>query len=95
MITDNLSTMTDTRTITCTYEDWWVCECGNTPNSDGFYSCKIDGEIVSPDIDGDWDGIHYYCLRCGVIINQYNFCVVADASEEMKTKNDNYDWSNY
>lgn len=45
--------------------DFYVCECGNTPDSDGYYSCRNSGKICEPDID--WDGYSYLCARCNRI----------------------------
>lgn len=49
--------------------DWFVCDCGNTPNHDGFETCMIDGTHVYPSLKL-WDGIHYVCLRCETVYNQ-------------------------
>jgi len=51
------------------YPDVWICTCGNTPNSEGFYACDIKGNEVEPTPEL-WDGIHYKCSSCGNIINQ-------------------------
>jgi hypothetical protein len=45
----------------------WICLCGNTPTSDGFYPCDKDGNEVVP-AEG-WDNL-YVCARCGRIIDQ-------------------------
>lgn len=50
-----------------TDRDAWVCICGNTPVSDGFYACDAKGDEMSPDIGSDWQNL-YVCLRCGRII---------------------------
>lgn len=42
----------------------FVCVCGNTPDSDGFFSCDEAGRIIEPTADSDWDGL-YVCERCG------------------------------
>ena len=53
------------------YVDAWLCVCGNTPSSDGFYPCnEWDGVHVEPVIGGFWDGKSYVCDRCGRIIDQ-------------------------
>jgi hypothetical protein len=49
----------------------WKCLCGNTSFSEGFMNCTNEGEIVSPDVDGSWNGITYICFDCGRIINQH------------------------
>jgi hypothetical protein len=42
----------------------WVCVCGNTPDSDGFFPCDEQGEFIEPTLDSDWNGL-YVCDRCG------------------------------
>jgi hypothetical protein len=42
----------------------FVCDCGNTPDSDGFFPCDEAGRIIEPTADSDWDGL-YVCERCG------------------------------
>jgi hypothetical protein len=42
----------------------FVCVCGNTPDSDGFFPCDEAGRIIEPTADSDWDGL-YVCERCG------------------------------
>jgi len=74
---------------------WFICRCGNEPYFDGFYSCSKDGEIVSPIINGDWDGLLYVCYRCGRIINQDTLEVVGVTGEKAAFHNANYDWENY
>ena len=44
----------------------FICPCGNTPDSDGFYNCDSDGNVVEPTLDGDWEDL-YVCGRCGQI----------------------------
>jgi hypothetical protein len=53
--------------------DTYVCECGNTASSDGFYPCiTVDKNgleygtphEIEPTLDSDWDGL-YACARCG------------------------------
>ncbi len=97
VINDNLSTMTTTekKYMNCPHEDWWICECGNQPDYDGFFSCKSDGTIVSPVIGGEWNESTFVCLRCGVIVNNYNLEIVGKTTKEIQELNDNYDWSNY
>ena len=48
-------------------EDAWVCRCGNTPHSDGFYPCNESGDEVEP-VKGNWTDL-YVCARCGTIIH--------------------------
>ena len=52
-----------------TTTDRLSCQCGNTPYSDGFDTCLIDGTIVTP-TPNEWDGIHYICLNCEAVYNQ-------------------------
>ena len=47
----------------------WVCNCGNTPGSDGFYPCDQSGNEMEPAKGSSWDGL-YVCNRCGRIIKQ-------------------------
>ena len=47
----------------------WICICGNTPDSDGFFPCDTNGNEMLPTLDSGWSGI-YICVRCGRIINQ-------------------------
>jgi len=42
----------------------FVCACGNTPETDGFFTCDADGNIIEPTLDGDWEDL-YACGRCG------------------------------
>ena len=55
--------MTETKRYIDGTPDWFVCICGNQPNYDGFYSCLTDGTIVSPTLDGEWNGETYICER--------------------------------
>lgn len=50
-------------------DEAWICICGNTPVSDGFYPCDKDGNEMTPSIGSDWDSL-YVCAKCGRIINQ-------------------------
>lgn len=50
-----------------TAADWLVCECGNEPDIDGFYTCLPSGQMVAPDATGVWDGHSYLCYRCGAV----------------------------
>jgi hypothetical protein len=53
----------------------WICVCGNTPSSDGFFPCDANGNEVEPTLASGWSGI-YICARCGRIINQDTLEVV-------------------
>lgn len=63
------------------YEDAWICNCGNTPNSEGFYPCNSKGIEVEP-TENDWDGISYVCADCGRIINQDTLEVIGHREEK-------------
>jgi len=54
-------------------EEAWVCVCGNTPSSDGFYPCDQNGNEMEP-VKG-WQDL-YVCDRCGRIVNQHSLEVV-------------------
>ena len=63
-------------------EEAWICACGNTPTSDGFFACDEAGRYVEP-VKG-WKGL-YRCGRCGRIIDQSSLEVLgyAQVSEEI------------
>jgi len=45
-----------------------LCECGNTPDSDGFDPCHADGLIDDSLLDaGSTRPLRYLCGRCGHI----------------------------
>lgn len=46
--------------------DFLVCECGNTPDSDGFTTTSTDGIEVEPE-PNKWDSKTYRCDRCGSV----------------------------
>jgi hypothetical protein len=46
--------------------EFLVCECGNTPNDDGFTTTTTDGIVVEPEPQ-KWDGKTYRCDRCGSV----------------------------
>ena len=54
-------------------KDAWVCVCGNTPTSYGFFPCDKEGNEMEP-IKG-WKGL-YVCGRCGRIIRQGSLAIV-------------------
>jgi hypothetical protein len=56
-------------------DESWICICGNTPVSQGFYPCNADGNEMEPNIGSNWDGL-YVCLKCGRIIHQNTLEVV-------------------
>lgn len=51
----------------------WVCICGNTPDSNGFYPCDNQGNETIP-AEG-WEGL-YVCAQCERIIEQNTLDVV-------------------
>ncbi len=77
--------------------DWLVCDCGNTPNGDGFYCCTSYGKIVSPVIvDGNWDSVHVLCIRCNTVYNQDTMEETGKASHPTVVEyNKNINWSTY
>lgn len=46
-------------------DDEIICECGNEPSSQGFYTCDESGNEVEP-IEGIWNGL-YKCDNCNLI----------------------------
>jgi hypothetical protein len=90
-----MTTMTTTKPsewIDITH-DWFRCLCGNEPHYEGFYSCEVWGEIVSP--TPAWTNDHYVCGRCSRIIIGETGIVVGVCSEEVAHKNANCDWDKY
>lgn len=61
---------TATEFIDATEEDWWVCPCGNQPDSYGFVTCLPTGESIEPYGNGPWDGKHSRCEDCGRVARQ-------------------------
>lgn len=53
-------------------KDAWVCVCGNTPASYGFFPCDKEGNEMEPVIG--WEGL-YVCGRCGRIIKQNSLAI--------------------
>ena len=47
----------------------WICLCGNTPDTYGFFPCNEKGGFVEP-TDEQWTTDCYVCDKCGRIINQ-------------------------
>ena len=75
--------------------DWFICSCGNQPDADGFYSCLADGTIVSPTLNGEWDGTFYICESCQRIINGATLAVVGSARKSVAYRNAEFDWDTY
>lgn len=70
-----------------TLADWPVCQCGNEPDADGFFTCSSAGEMVSPEATGDWDGRSYLCFRCGAIYDITTFEQTGEATVEVMRAN--------
>jgi len=76
-----------TLNIERTVADWMVCECGNEPDIDGFYTCLPSGEMVEPSLTGAWDGRSYLCYRCGAIYDITTFEQTGEATVEVMRAN--------
>jgi hypothetical protein len=61
---------------------WWWCLCGNEAHYDGFATCKDEGYLVEPVLDGEWVD-KFICLRCYRIINNNTLEVTGVAGEEV------------
>jgi hypothetical protein len=59
----------------------WICNCGNLPEDDGFYTVNSKNQLVEPTYKA-WDSNNYCCLRCGRIIDVDSLQVVDIASQE-------------
>jgi len=53
--------------------DDWICNCGNTPDYQGFQPCDSVGNPVEPLVS---DGDLFACKRCGRIIKEGTLEVV-------------------
>lgn len=77
--------------MTLNYElslaDWLVCQCGNEPDQDGYYTCLPSGEIVSPDATGDWNSRSYLCYRCGSIYDITTLDQTGEATADVMRAN--------
>lgn len=60
--------------------DWLVCQCGNDPSRDGFYTCTKDGAFADPRINGPWGGSLYVCVGCYSIYDIDTFDEIGMAS---------------
>ena len=60
-------------TLEAGQRDAWICVCGNTPVSDGFFACDEAGNEMEP-VSG-WKNL-YVCNRCGIIIQQDSLEVI-------------------
>jgi hypothetical protein len=56
-------------------EEAWICVCGNTPVTHGFYPCDELGNEVVPTQGSGWTNL-YACAKCGRIIKQDTLEVV-------------------
>jgi hypothetical protein len=61
--------------ITIEDGDAWVCICGNTTHTSGFYPCDEEGNEVEPTPE-QWTTNTYVCFQCGRVINQDTLEVV-------------------
>ena len=75
--------------------NWFICPCGNEPHKDGFFSCTKDGNVTSPTLDGDWDGVLYVCGFCDSIINSHLMEIIGKCSDQVIYDNNRFDWSSY
>lgn len=50
-------------------DEAWICICGNTPDSGGFYPCDAKGNEVVPTAE-EWTTNWYVCAECGRMIDQ-------------------------
>ena len=66
--------------------DWLVCQCGNSPSREGFYTCTKDGAFADPRIGGPWDGRLYVCTYCYAIYDIDTFDEVGIASLDAQRK---------
>jgi hypothetical protein len=53
----------------------WICRCGNTPATMGFFPCDRQGNEVEPTVEA-WPEPLYRCDRCGRIIDSRTLIVV-------------------
>ncbi len=53
----------------------WMCICGNTPDSYGFFSCDASGNPMEEGINNNWPGL-YICDHCWRIIQQRDLAVI-------------------
>ena len=45
----------------------YICKCGNTSSSDGFYPCDDFRKQVEPNAGTDWN-YTYNCSRCNCVL---------------------------
>lgn len=58
------------KTFNICESDSIVCNCGNTPETNGFFPCDSSGNEIEPTLDSNWDGL-YVCAKCKEIY-QFN-----------------------
>ena len=66
-------------------DDDWVCLCGNTALTSGFFPCSQEGEQVEPTPE-EWATNCYVCEQCGRIIRQSDRRVVGVRTENTLTE---------
>jgi len=47
-----------------------TCVCGNVASEDGYATCDQLGDVLDQDEHESWDGVHYRCMTCDLIIAQ-------------------------
>jgi hypothetical protein len=52
-------------------QDYMTCDCGNIPETDGFFPCDSNGNEMEPLLGSNWDSL-YICARCKEIYNTIN-----------------------
>jgi hypothetical protein len=60
--------------------DCWICACGNTVNTNGFFPCDATGKLVDPTPD-EWPDDLVLCDACGRIAKQQTGEVVGQRKE--------------
>jgi hypothetical protein len=62
-------------TVETDFKGAWICLCGNTSDSTGFYACDEKGFQMEPTLESNWKS-HYICGICGRIIDSETFNVI-------------------
>jgi hypothetical protein len=70
--------------------DYWVCKCGNTPDSEGFSPCQENG--TRQEDTRTMDSNHCLCERCFRIIDPHTLQIMGTPSEEVIEGNESYRW---
>jgi hypothetical protein len=63
-------------------DEAWICICKNTPTSDGFYPCDMQGKEIEPTEKDGWENL-YVCDRCKRIINQDTLEVIIRSPSDL------------